>query len=452
MNTTLFVSLFSVLGIVYLVLGFISARGIKTTIDYFLAGRKLGFLAVTFTLIATQLGGNMLIGTSEWAYEYGLYGVVYSFGIALGFLLLSTGFAAKLHACNVSTTAELFETKYNSQALRKIASIVSILSLCGILISLVVASKTLLTGLGIVNESIFVAFWLFVIIYTMVGGLKAVVVTDIFQVLFIIVCIGGFFIYCLIYQPAPLYSIPELFEHQKYFSLGSLTSAKVMATFLMPALFSLIEQDLAQRFFAARTKRIALLSALGAATFIIIFGFIPVYFGMQANLINLATPSGGSPLVAILELLTKGNILFVLSICGITAAITSTADSLLCAISSNISQDFNYKASWAKSKLFFAQSITFIAGIAAFLSSYVVSQNIIDIVISSYELSVACLLVPLVFALFKENLNKNAAICAAIFGLIGFIGFRIYPIPMAKEIATLALSLLGYLIGDRIKQ
>ncbi len=451
MNTTLFLTIFSVLGLLYLILGFIAARGIKTTIDYFLAGRKLGFWAVTFTLIATQLGGNMLVGTSQWAYEYGLYGIVYSFGIALGFLILSTGFAAKLHAGNVSTTAELFETKYNSPLLRKIASIISIFSLCGILVSTVVASKTLLTGLGITHEAVFVTFWLFVIVYTMIGGLKAVVITDIFQVLFIIASIGGFFIYCLMYQPAPLLSLRSLFDQQDFFSIGSLTPAKIGATFLMPALFSLIEQDVAQRFFAARTKHIAIFSALAAALFIILFGFIPVYFGMQAQLANLATPTGGSPFVVILELLTKGNLFFILSICGITAAITSTADSLLCAVSSNIAQDFDVSLSWAKSKLVLSQSITFIAGIAAFLSSYIVSKNIIDIVIVSYELSVCCLLVPLLFALFKEKVNKNAAICAALFGLIGFIGFRIYPIPVAKEAAALALSLLGYWIGDRFK-
>ena len=96
MNIPLFLTIFSGLGIVYLILGFLASRNIKTTVDYFLAGRKLGFFAVTFTLIATQLGGNMVIGASDWAYTYGLYGILYSMGMGLGFLLLSTGFAAKV--------------------------------------------------------------------------------------------------------------------------------------------------------------------------------------------------------------------------------------------------------------------------------------------------------------------------------------------------------------------
>lgn len=452
MNISLFLTIFSILGLIYLVVGFIASRNIKTTIDYFLAGRKLGFIAVTFTLIATQLGGNMVIGASQWAYNYGLYGILYSLGMGLGFLLLSTGFAAKLHACNVSTTAELFETKYNSPTLKKIASIISILSLCGILVATVIASKTLLAGLGVNNEIIFILFWLFVIAYTMIGGLKAVVATDMFQVSFIILILGGIFIYCLLYQPAPLASLITLIQKQSTFATEALSIAKIVATFLMPALFSLMEQDLAQRFFAARSQRVALSAALGAALFIIAFGFIPVYFGMQANIANIAVAGGGNSLVALLEIITNSNIFFILAICAIIAAITSTADSLLCAISSNIAQDFDVSWIGFRSKLILSQAVTLLAGVVAFLASYVVSQQILDVTITSYELSVCCLLVPFLFALFKNNLNKNAAIGAALFGLIGFIAFRFYPIPINKEIVTLGLSLFGYWIGNKMKR
>jgi len=171
---------------------------------------------------------------------------------------------------------------------------------------------------------------------------------------------------------------------------------------------------------------------------------------MQANVANIAVAGGGNSLVAILETITNSNIFFILAICAITAAITSTADSLLCAISSNIAQDFDVSWLGFRSKLILSQAVTLLAGISAFLTSYIVSKQILDVTIASYELSVCCLLVPFLFALFKNNLNKNAAICAAIFGLIGFITFRFYPIPINKEIVTLGLSLCGYWIGNKI--
>jgi len=450
MNSSLFLALFSGLGIFYLILGWYASRSIKTISDYFLAGRNLSLTSLSFTLIATQLGGNLLLGSAQWAFDYGIYGILYALGMGFGFLLLSTGFAAKLHKSKASTTAELFELRYNSPTLKKIASFISILSLCGILVSLVVAARALITGLGIQNELIFGLFWLFVIVYTMIGGLKAVVVTDVVQVIFIILSIGGLFLFCLLFTPAPLVSLGKLCTQQSLFDSSSLTIGKIGATFTMPALFSLIEQDLAQRFFAARTHKIALLSAFIACLFIVFFGIIPVYFGMQAQLTGIAG-TDASPLVRILEVITNGNIIFIGAVCGIIAAITSTADSLLCAISSNICQDFNI-GKGTKNRLLISQVITFLVGVIAFIAAYGVNKNIIDITIGSYELSVSCLLIPMLFSLYRKNLNKNAAIVSALFGFFGFVFFAFYPIPIAKEAATLTLSLIGYWIGNNIKR
>ena len=122
----LFLSIFIGLGLVYLMIGLFVSRGIKTKEDYFLAGRKLGLLPLTFTLIATQVGGGMMLGTAAESYKLGYFGIFYTLGISLGFLILGLGLASKLRSFNVSTTAELFETKYRSVFLRKVASLLSV--------------------------------------------------------------------------------------------------------------------------------------------------------------------------------------------------------------------------------------------------------------------------------------------------------------------------------------
>ena len=182
----LFLSLFIGLGLIYLILGLFVSRGIKTKEDYFLAGRELGLVPLTFTLIATQVGGGMMLGTAAQSYKVGYFGIFYTLGISLGFLILGLGLAAKLRSFNVVTTAELFEVKYNSVFLRKIASLLSIVTLFGILGAQVIALRSVLFALGLENELVFIAFWLFIIIYTMLGGLKAVAITDTFQILFLL--------------------------------------------------------------------------------------------------------------------------------------------------------------------------------------------------------------------------------------------------------------------------
>lgn len=444
MNITVFISLFSALSIMYLIIGLYASKRASTNTEYFLAGRALGVPEVTFTLVATQLGGGMLLGTAEKAYTTGLYGIFYTLGISIGFLLLGLGFAAKLQSLNVATTAQLFQTKYGSPTLKKIASLLSIASMCGILIAQVIGSKALLTGIGISNEFLFLMLWAFIIIYTMVGGLAAVVLTDIAQVIYILSAFGGLFIYCLWQEPLSFFT--SLGSIQEHFSTESLSLATITPIIIVPALFSLIEQDLAQRFFAARSQRVAAMSAFLSSACIIIFSCIPLYFGMKLRLLDIILPQGADPLLPAIEHLTNTTMLS-FAICGILAAITSTADSLLCAISSNLAQDFDFSGIGLKKGVQLSKGITLLTGLVAVGSSYMVTSKIIEILISSYELSVSCLLVSLLFSYFGSNLKKRAAIYSICAGLFGFVFFRYYPIIIPKELASLALSFVAYMIG-----
>ncbi len=393
----------------------------------------------------------MLLGTSEQAYTYGFYGILYTLGMASGLMILGSGVAARLRSLNVETTAQLFETRYRSPELKKVASALSVLTMAGILIGNIVGSKALLTGMGISSELIFLGFWAFVIAYTMAGGLTAVVLTDIFQVLYIIAVFGAIFMYCMWTDPISWFSLPVLIQKQNLFAQETITTNIIIATIVMPAFFSLIEQDLAQRFFAARTKKIAALSAIASSLFLLLFSVIPIYLGMKAQLLELQIPAGASPLIPVLQtLIGEAAVLF--AICGVVAAITSTADSLLCAISSNVVQDFDYSWTGIKNQLTLSKYITLLIGIITVYASYFVPQNIIGVMISSYELSVSCLFVPLIICYFKKDVQKKAAQYAVICGAFGFIVFRFYPTSLPKEIAALALSLLGYITGQIFSQ
>jgi len=460
MNTNLFLLIFGSLTTIYLIIGTWASKNIKTTQDYFLANRNLGLWPVTFTLIATQLGGGMLLGTSQKAYEIGFLGIFYTLGISLGFIILASGLAGKLRALNISTTAEIFETKYKSKKLKKFASLLSIVTLCGILVSQVVASKSLLLGLNINNEFLFILFWAFIIIYTIMGGLKAVIYTDIAQVILIILVFSFIFFKQIFFNNN--LNIIKILSYKVLNNNFNLSFTKLLPTLLMPALYALIEQDLAQRFFAAKNKKIAISSALITCIFLLSFAIIPVYFGIYANILNLNIAPNSSPLIPVISKLASP-LIFILAICGIIAAITSTADSLLCAISSNIAQDFDFnfikksnflnKFSFINNNLFLPKAITLFTGVITFICSYLVSHNIINILISSYEISVSCLLVPTLWAIFANKnkyINYYSALLSIIFGLTSFIIFRFHPISL-HELYTIGLSLSGYILGLVIK-
>lgn len=443
MNTLFFVTVFLALTLFYTMLALVASKKVHSNDDYFLAGRNLGLMPLALTLIATQLGGAMLLGTSENAYLYGLYGILYTASIAIGFLLLSMGIASRLRALNVATTAEIFQTHYKSSFLKHIASLLSIITLCGILIGQVVASRAIIDSLNMGSQSselLFIAFWFFIILYTIIGGLHAVVAADGMQVAVIVVVFSAVFLYSLLYGPAVDWS--DLITLQKAnFGAMPLSMNMIVATLLMPALFSLIEQDLAQRFFAARTRHIATMSAIVACIFMIAFALIPIYFGMQAKLMGLTIAAGKSPLLPAIEYLTN-EFVVALCLCAIIAAITSTADSLLCAISSNIAQDFG--GSSAQNSLARSQLITLIVGAFAVACSYFVPNNIITIMIDSYLISVSCLLVPLLIVYFDMPRSSRAALAAVVAGACGVALLPFLATDAPKALLPIALSLVAY--------
>ena len=125
----------------------------------------------------------------------------------------------------------------------------------------------------------------------------------------------------------------------------------------------------------------------------------------KQNLINLTIPEGANPLDCIIAIHDASNHICIIASCAIVAAIISTADALMNGISANITQDFNIRQFTLTLKAFahFKRSPLLFIGISSLIASYLVPQNIIDIIISSYQISVCCLLIPLLILLLSQN-------------------------------------------------
>jgi SSS family solute:Na+ symporter len=436
-----FLLIFVAIGLAYLGVGLHIGKKVKNKTDYFLASRTYGVFAVTFTLVATQIGGGMILGTSNEAYEFGIYGMVYSVGIVLGFIILALGLAHKLRGFNVATTAQLFETQYDSRLLRKMAAVMMILSLCGILTGQVVASRMFLNGLGLDNEAIFLALWIFVIFYTVMGGLKAVVLTNVYQAVFIIILFLGLFLWAQTHYPvSALDWTPNAAVLAETFTWQTL-----VPILLLPMLFCIVEQDLAQRFFSARTQSVATFAAIGAAVLILIFAFMPTYFGILGKQLAIDIPENTSVFIAVMSSLVPDVVLALIA-CGLLSAIVSTADSLLCAISSNLAQDFGTLSKNPKTEVRISRLITLIAGTSAVVIAYYM-DNILQVLIKSYELPVTCLFASIFMCCILKRVYKLAALLSVFAGLISFIFFKFYPTIFPNEVIQILLSFLGYGVG-----
>lgn len=398
----------------YLFVAWWASKGKKTHDHegYLLGNRSFNIKSITMTLIATQLGAGMIFGTATESYNKGVWGIAYVMGMAIGLILLSLGIGSRLRGLNISTTAEIFQKKYNSVFLRRFAALISILTMGGILAAQIVASKQLYTTWFDASILWLIGFWLVVIAYTTFGGMRAVIATDILQVCIIVLVFTTVLFYIV-----PLDQFTNLLSNSAEKPEQEIFSDGLFAALLAPILFSLIEQDLAQRCFAAKTKRVASISAFIAAAFLLMYAFVPILLGLYAKSLDISFSSDQSPLVLLFQQkLPPIGMTIVAS--ALLAAICSTADSLLGAASTNLIADFLPKES--KNSVIISRLLTFIVGSIALIVAFNFN-NVIGIIVKSYEISVCSLFIPIMAAIFIKSPSKISAYFSVFSGTLTFL-------------------------------
>ena len=160
-----------------------------TTQDYFLAGRNAGWFLVGGSLFASNIGSEHLVGLAGTGAASGL--AVAQFEILASLILLVLGwlFVPFYISSGVFTMPEFLERRYSAGA-RWYLAVISIIAYVLTKISVTIAAG------GIVFEALMgIDFWtgaLVVVvitgIYTIFGGLRAVLYTDLMQMF---VLVGG---------------------------------------------------------------------------------------------------------------------------------------------------------------------------------------------------------------------------------------------------------------------
>ncbi len=444
MNIPVFLFVTALLQVICLYIGSRGTTPLKNQSDYFLAGRNLGLFPLMMTCVATQVGGGLVLGAADEAYQYGLYVLLYPLGAALGLIILGLGIGKRLYNLNVSTVADIFVTRYKSPRLKTIASLLSIASLFMILVAQFIASAKFMASFGVDSRWIFLAFWSVVIIYTTMGGLKAVVDTDVVQALFFSTVFFCTFAWVIGTNPTHLNFMLELGAAETIFlSSGS----KIFGWLLMPLAFMLFEQDIAQRCFAGESSKVVSKATFLAGVLTLTICCIPAFLGVMARVQGLEIAAGQSVLMTTIEHLTNPYITALIA-AAIFGAIISTADSLINAISSNISQDF--KLPFIKTDEVKASRLVTVVISASGLIFSFYFKSIVNLLIQSYELSVSCIFVPIFFVLFTKRDNALSAGLAIAFGGASFILLRLFPLDFPREAISIALSFTGFGIGEWI--
>lgn len=176
-----------VFGLIWIAFGYYLGRHSKSHEDFALAGRNVGFAFATATAMATWVTSNTTLVAPELAFQFGIWGMVgYSFA-ALG-LILFAPLAARIKKLlpNGYTSGDFIRLRFGYMAWL-VFMLISFVYAIGWLVSLGMAGGILLQALSGIDYAVgMTAILLICVLYTLFGGMRAVIATDFIQALIII--------------------------------------------------------------------------------------------------------------------------------------------------------------------------------------------------------------------------------------------------------------------------
>ena len=172
-----------------LLIGVLASRSIKNFKDYALSKNRYNLIAITFTLIATMVGGASTSGTIAEIYEHGLLYAGASTGFIVGIILLAKFIAPKFdnRFDGMVSSSDMIQRYFGNKA-EKLSAFVSCIQCLGtIAAQIVVLGHLSNTFFDISYDQSVIIMGSIITIYSLIGGIKAVTNTDIFQFIMIFI-------------------------------------------------------------------------------------------------------------------------------------------------------------------------------------------------------------------------------------------------------------------------
>ncbi|MBL7111981.1 MAG: sodium/solute symporter [Bacteroidales bacterium] len=431
------------IGIVYLGI-WISKKKIKGGEDYFLAGRQMTWPFVGASLFSTNISSQQFVGQAGLAFIGGIAVGVFQMVGALSFGLLAIFFLETYRGLKLYTSPEFFERRYNSST-RSLVSAVNVvmIMLATVSAALYAGAVVTLTLLGKSPESWML--WTTVIIlgsvtgvYTLLGGLHAVIYTDFVQNILLIA--GG--VMTLIIGISKVGGL-EAVLNMKTVAGGSMWSlvqpvghefgwiSVLTGVVILGIHGHCTDQDYIQRALSAKNIYHAKMGAVFAAFLKILALFICAIPGVVAAKLfsdmGVQLNQDQAYVSLMIEVLPIG--FLGLALAGLLAAIMSSVDSGLCAASSLITCDFISKKHDELSQermLALGRWTILILLLFAMIWAPFIEQfkGLFNYLMLLWSLMAPPVVVCVLAGLFYKKANGKAAIATLITGIIlGIVSF-----------------------------
>jgi solute:Na+ symporter, SSS family len=409
--------------------GYWSSRFVKNTRDFVVAGRRMPMYIVAAGLFATWFGSETVMGASTAFLDSGVMGIIEDpFGAALCLFLVGIFMAKPLYRQNLFTFSDYFKRRFSRKA-ETLSAIMMIPSYWGWIAAQLIALATVLnvlTGISIFWGVVLCAT--IVMIYTYIGGMWAVSITDFIQTIMIII---GMFLVMLnsIEQVggvdklmAQAQSEPQMFRVLPEFNFKDIIA--YIAAWITVGLGSVPQQDVFQRVMSAKSERAAVWGSYLSGFMYVTIALMPIVIAYCGRMLYPELLKGSEEerqmMIPYMVMQHTGIGIQVFFFGALLSAIMSTASGAILApstvIGENIIKPLYPNISDKQLLHVMRLSVVMVTLMSVLFANF--NQSIYELVRQSSEISLVSLFVPLVFGLYWKRANASGALASMIIGFV----------------------------------
>ena len=452
--------------IISVAIGLYAARWVHNTKDYAVAGRRMPMYIVTATVFATWFGSETVLGIPATFLREGFSGTIADpFGSSLCLIIVGVFFARPLYRMNLLTIGDYYRRRFGRpvEMLTTLCIVISYLGWVGAQIKALGLVFNVVSADQISQQWGMIIGAATVLVYTMLGGMFSVAITDFIQM--IIIVLGmlyiGFEVSGLVPGGAAAV-VSHAAQNGKFNILPPMDLKSVLgffAAWITMMLGSVPQQDVFQRVQSAKDENTAANSSILGGAMYFCFAFVPMFLAYSASLIDPAMVAANidkdyqkilpnlilSPVVPIFaQIMFFGALLSAIKSC---ASATLLAPSV--SFSENILKPFLPHITDRKFLLLnrivlvcFTILVTYVA--------MMTDADIYHMVESAYKVTLVGAFIPLLFGVYWKRATNLGGVLSVVLGLIVWIAFENLDAEgtVPPQLAGLAASLFGMIVGS----
>lgn len=455
--------------IVYVVLGIIISRSVKSANDFFVAGRKAPTFLIVGSLVASYCSTGLFMGDVGEAYaEFYVPFEITAMMLVGGYVIGSVFFGKYLRRSESLTIPEFFGRRFDSRPLRILAAITAIITMTVYTLSVMQGIGTLMnyvTGIDY-NICVLLALLAFTIL-TVTSGSKGVLITDtimfsiftsvsVVAAIIIVYKLGGWntAVYNVTKLDPVFFSWTGNLNHLYPSGIENLVWA--IMTGLTWVAVCAVGPWQSSRYLMAKNEHVVVRSAVWAAIGVAVLEFLMPTTAVLLNVYHDEIPGATQSMIwAAMNMMPT--IIGVIMLTGVLAAGISSATTFLSLIGSSVANDI-FVISDDNKKLNYGRITIVIVSFIVLLLSYFNPPQIYVIMLLSGTVVVCSWFPVCIASVWSKRVTKKGAFWGMLLGflgcavmkLIGAIGGISLPLYLDSFVIGLLANICGLVIGSAL--